>query len=610
MDNNELKKEDISIDNISGDTSLSLEENTLTEDVKNESSSSSDDLPFVDEVDGLMAVANEPVLESVPEVNDTAEMSSEPAEVNNIETLWDVPTDNVVVDSISTSEPVGQNTGNSSEEKANSIKIDDFVTNDPDLIKPIGNDTNSFEPANVSDKGYTVTSYSGGNSKFAIFGIIAIVVIVLGVAALFGYKLYVGNPKNLYKAAINKTQQEFSNVLNKMKESETLDLKEESVAIDGNFQITSNMPEMKDYTKHVYGYKLGLDVKNKKMEFKTSMKEGTKEIINASMYILGKTIYIDSKQVYNKVIYQLLDEDIFASLSSTNQQTIDYETINKLSEKLFGYLGNSLSKKSFDKENATIKINDKDVKVTKVIYNLNSESFYEMFKSMIEEMKDDDEFIELLSKMVGIEKEQVKTSLEQTELSKEDFEMEETVKFYLYTNGFIPKVIGYGVEIDTVTISYAELKGNSEFVLKGEGLEFVSKTTDNKSNGYIKVDGQELATFTLVSENKGNNTKADLSIVVKSGASSATISLKSDLIKENDRKANGSIIANLSSNDLGTSNQMGFKLTYNMEMGAQDIASFNKTGAINYSTLTEQQLQQIGLNIENALKKTPFYSGV
>ena len=76
------------------------------------------------------------------------------------------------------------------------------------------------------------------------------------------------------------------------------------------------------------------------------------------------------------------------------------------------YLGDALDEDKFKKEKDTVTVNGKDIKVTKVIYPLNQDTLYEIITSMIDDIKNDDEFIGLVAKLVGQEKEEFKSEEE------------------------------------------------------------------------------------------------------------------------------------------------------------------------------------------------------
>ncbi len=454
-------------------------------------------------------------------------------------------------------------------------------------------------------------NYSKKSNKLVILGIILTVVVILGLGGLFGYKVYIGKSINLYKEAIKKTYSEFSNYLDRLSEVDIFNYKEDSLAISGDFKLNSNIPEMKDYTKYKYDFNVGLDIKNKKVELGASMSENSKDVIAAFLYLLDKTIYIDSRQAYNKVLYQVLEQDIFTSLLKEDVNVkVDYEKIDKLALKLSEYFSDSLSNKYLRKENDEIEVDSKKVKVKKVIYTLNSNSIYEITNSVLESMRSDDEFVSLIVEISGQDKEKIKTVLEDAKVSKDDFEMEEEIEFYLYTKGFFPKVIGFGINSGDTIISYADMNTFKEFSIINKDTKIVAKTVGSKTNGSVKVKDEQLATFTLVNEIDDKNIKLELSVSMSADNQQVVLDLKTNILKESDKKSKGTYITNISVTSYGKTQEVGAELNINAEIGAKDIANFNKSGAVNISTLTEKQLQQIGTNLEKALKNISFFKNM
>lgn len=470
-----------------------------------------------------------------------------------------------------------------------------------------GNVSNNNVPVNngsVMGNNMDSNSPKKSNTKFIVIGVVVAVLLIAVVGGLFGYKSYVGKPLNLYKGAIENLYEDFNEALG---ETESFDITKESLVMNGDVKLTSNMAELNDYTKYTYDFNLGLDVKNKKMELGASMDEGSKEIIGAVIYLLDKTMYLDSDQIYDKVLYEVMEEDIFAELTSEEgTATVDYEDVDKIVEKLSQYLSNSLDEKNFKEESATITVNGKEVKVTKVIYPLNQNTVYAMAQSILKDIKADDEFIGLVAKVAGLEKTDLKAALDELEISKEDFEVEEEIKFYLYKKGFFAKVVGFGIEDSKTVVTYAKVDKLAELNVKGDGLEVVAKTNDTKTNGSVKVEGTELATFTLVLEEKDKNVKMDLTVNMDYEGSKITVKCVADTTEESDKKAKGTYDVTLSMTEEGQTIELGAKVNLNVEIGGK-VDGFDTNGAVDYTTLTDAELEKIQTNLETALEGTFLY---
>jgi len=185
--------------------------------------------------------------------------------------------------------------------------------------------------------------------KLTIIGIVIGMILVIGVCGLFGYKMYVSSPINLYRGVVDEGYETLSDFIEEIYESETFDLSKDTLVMDGSLKLSTNLEELNDYTKHSYKFNFGLDAKNKKLELGGAINEEEKEVISGIMYVLDKTMYISSKQVYDKVLYQVMEEDIFSELMTEEgmELPLTHEEADRLVEKVAKYINDSFDKSKF-----------------------------------------------------------------------------------------------------------------------------------------------------------------------------------------------------------------------------------------------------------------------
>ena len=448
------------------------------------------------------------------------------------------------------------------------------------------------------------------NKKFIIIGGIVLCILLVAISGLFIYRSYVNKPINLYKKAIAEAYEKFSEILEESPKRKQINLKEDAVVMDGTLKFNTNIPvEVYEFMNYEYNFSMGLDVKNKKMEFGASMSEGTKDILTAMVYVLDQTMYLDSKQLYDYALYDVMDEDIFAEFEmlESDLDAITEEELDTLVKKLLDYLSDALDEDNFKEEKATIEVNGKNVEVTKVIYPLNQDSVYEIAKEMLESIKKDDDLIGIIAKSLGEDKAQLQKKLNEKELSKKDFEMEDNLDFYLYTKGFFAEVIGCGFNDGASSLSLVVDGDATEVTMDGEGLWSVSRTEDEKTTGSLKIDGQEIATYTLFVEEEDDNAKIDLSIIMTAEGQKYELSFVSDVTEESDKKTKGSIETSITMYFEDFPVELGAAFDFTVELDADGIADFDSSNAVDLNTLTDEQFLQIATNLENALKDTFIY---
>ncbi len=444
--------------------------------------------------------------------------------------------------------------------------------------------------------------------KLTIIGIVIGMILVIGVCGLFGYKMYVSSPINLYRGVVNEGYESLSELIEEFYEAETFDFSKDTLVMDGSLKLTSNLEEMKDYTKHNYKFNLGLDAKNKKLELGGSINEEEKEVISGIMYILDKTMYISSKQVYDKVLYEVTEEDIFGQFMTEEgiELPLTHEEADRLVEKVAKYINDSFDKRKFKKEKDTVKLDGKDVSVTKVIYPINNDTMYDMTSSILKDMKNDKEFIKLVSKLLGSTTDEVQTMFDSMKVSKDDFAIEEEIDFYLYTKGFFSDVVGFGLENEYGLISYIKVKEKAEFVIDSEEASFVAKTNGDKTVGSLVADKEELLTFDLVYKENDKNQKIDLNLKYQEAGESFTIKLSTDSTEESEKKASSKVSVFVSVTTEGETIEFGVDATFNVEIGGK-VDGINTNGAVNYEDLTEADLEEMENNLIKALEGTALY---
>jgi len=468
-------------------------------------------------------------------------------------------------------------------------------------VEPVINDSV------VNDVSLDNSGNSKPKSKMKTGLIIGLVVLLIAiVGGVFGYKMYVSNPLKLYKSVLNNGYEYFSGVLDEFDKNTIKYNFDESIVIDGKLKLNSDLEEISPYTGYDYGFKLGLDPKQEKVEVGLSMNKDGQVTLDGFMYLINNFIYMKSDKLYDKVLFTKSEEDIFAEINFDEiKADYNYKDIDKLLEKFTGYIENSLIEDNFKKEDGTVKLDGKSVKVTKVIYSINGNTAYEMITSITNDMKKDEEFIDLLVKISGLEKKEIKESLDSIEINKEDFSGEETVDFCIYTKGFFAKVIGFGVEVEDVTMSYVSDNDRSEFSVVNEESILTAVTEKGVTKGSLKVEGVEYLTFKYSSEQKDKTAKSSLEIAVNEDGEKINIIIDMESKNVNDKRAESKLGIDIKYVGATQSMNFGIDFEYNIEVGAK-VGDVNTTGAVDMNTLSEVELQKILTNLEKAVEGTPL----
>jgi len=154
-------------------------------------------------------------------------------------------------------------------------------------VEPVINDSV------VNDVSLDNSGNSKPKSKMKTGLIIGLVVLLIAiVGGVFGYKMYVSNPLKLYKSVLNNGYEYFSGVLDEFDKNTIKYNFDESIVIDGKLKLNSDLEELSPYTGYDYGFKLGLDPKQEKVEVGLSMNKDGQVTLDGFMYLINNFIYM------------------------------------------------------------------------------------------------------------------------------------------------------------------------------------------------------------------------------------------------------------------------------------------------------------------------------
>ena len=459
-------------------------------------------------------------------------------------------------------------------------------------------DVNNSIQQNNDTMSYEFVEKKHKNKKL----IILILVIMLIALVIFGIKLYLGDSKVLLKGALNRGYTSISELLDEIEKNELDYNSDESIVMNGNLKLKTNLEELAQYTDYTYDFNLGMDLKAEQMEVGLSMNKDNQTIINGLAHVIKNIAYLKSDKIYPQMLYMDMGSNMFEEMKEETPQTINYDDIDKLANKFTIYLNNAFNRDAFTKEEATIKINGNDVVVTKHNYEFNEQNSYDFMSSILTSIKEDEEFIELLAKVTSVEIDEIKELLNEANIEKEDFEGMEKFNFCLYTEGFFSKVVGLGL-YDSETNMLATKDGErEELVIKSSYFDMSLVTENDVTTGSIKSDGEEVMSFKLTVQKSGQTTTEVVEFDVKD-TFNGKVELKTDRIS--DKKMEMTISANIEMPAEEGITTLGADFNYGIAIGSK-LSEINTEGAVDFNTLTEEDLQQISTNFTNAVAGTPL----
>ena len=536
-------------------------------------------------LDSEVAVNNEVILEPVPsqaQIEGVQVPESSLVEATEVVGDQSVP-ENVDVPATNIDVP-----------NVNPVVGGDVVNPNPEAAIPMENSTVYVAPEQPKKK-----------KTGLIIGIIVVLLVVIAVVAVLVVKSMKSNPYKIFNALIDKGYVEISTTL---KEADKKIIKynlDDSIVVSGNVKLNSDKAEIASYFAYDYDYRLGFDPKKEQIDFSLGMNKDNQVIINGLLSIVKDTIYIKSDKAYDKVLYAKNDESLFAGVNFDEFKTnANVDDINKLIELYFGYIKKAVKEDKFTTEDGTVKYDNKDLEVTKIKYEMNSNDQFEFANSIYESMKNDNEFKELVKKITSIKDDEYNELIGDLKPTQEEYKDSKTITYYIYTQGFFPEVVGFGVVGDEIVSDFIIEGEKGELTVTSSGDTLKATINDNVIEGTLKGKTENM-TFKVVIKETDNTMEADIDFGLTEDGQSLDAKIIVKYEKLSDKKVTTTYDANISTNALGTELVAGIKLTNEVEIGGK-LGEVNPVGAVDINTLTDADFAVILNNIKAATVGTPL----
>lgn len=321
---------------------------------------------------------------------------------------------------------------------------------------------------------------------------IIIVVGVIGILVALYFFLF-NNPKRVFDKTI-------SSGFDALYESLDMATKYDTMSGSGSlsYKLTATDPSMQSIFDMINGiafdYKYAVDYKNKLMNVDFNSTYNNEKLIDLSVYGENGKGYVFLKDIYSKYLSTDIEgyEEIFETTKNQEEVKVILTSVEKA-------LSKALTNDDFTKEEITIKVDGKDVKVTNNALVLTSENINRISKSVLTTLKDDADFISAVNKISQDENVDTKATLEDAikNIGEVDTTDNSTVKLSIYTKGILKEFVGMNFEVnDETTIAVSLLKtADDTYSIVGtqDSKEIVTGTlkvnaTDSTSNVEIIVN--------------------------------------------------------------------------------------------------------------------------
>jgi len=318
--------------------------------------------------------------------------------------------------------------------------------------------------------------------------IILIAVFVLLACALGGISYYMSTPKQIFKSIINKA---FNTAIDTIKSDETSSI----VTFDLKANVKMEGDIADDFSDEYYGIdpnellailnnlsisgKIGFDRDNKLAQIELDSKYEGANLVSGGMYFQDEKAYISLDGIYDKHISTEIEDydTYFEDLENKD----DYVLVLK---KLKKAVGKSLKDEYFEQE--------KEDGLTKNTLIVDEETFSEILLTILEELADDEDFIESFAVISEMDEDEIEEMLDEAIEDLEDIEeYDDTVEFQIsiYTKGLFNKF--QKLEVVMEEEDYYGDKNTIKIIFEREDKENYSfKMVQNKEtmmSGKVKV---------------------------------------------------------------------------------------------------------------------------
>ena len=366
----------------------------------------------------------------------------------------------------------------------------------PIITEPIKNETTDS---------HTERKKSGGG-KVVVVILLLLILCGAGVAAYF---YLFNNEKMVVSTFVNNVYKKLDKAI---VDSPVLDYGKDTVKLDGDLSINTNISGFETLNSEKFSYSYGLDFANKKAYVGGSIAEDDVKIIDAVIYALNDSNYILFKGDTNRLLK--IDGNGFSidvkELEKVNVSKDDMRYILKAYKNI---IIESIDKEDLVKSEKNISLSGKDIKVNALTYTLDKSTYKKFVISFIDNTLKDEKLLDILSKMTDSEVADIKKDLEDSKNSSSLDQFDSKVVFDIYTKGVTNTFVGFDVNFEDSTNIQVRDNGNDTNVTinySGNSFNFVIKSSSDYSydidyefkSGDQVINGNVTTTYNKVSDKK------------------------------------------------------------------------------------------------------------
>lgn len=431
-------------------------------------------------------------------------------------------------------------------------------------------------------------------------GLVITLIIVLIILLLsIGSFLFI---KNKYTASsfLDQSSKNINTFINEVFEGITINkdyldnIDKYDVINDSNIKLTTASSELKDLNNLEIGLKTNQNLKNNYLDMDISLKQDT-GTLTGTLAIDNNKIYIDSKDIINKVLTTKSDEDLFGNVDEYTEKLKSYAKydIESIANNIVKYLFESLKE-----ANLNTKYNGLNVIYTYEINDTNKDKINDKFMKLVNEDKvlsdiiNEDNAITLENVKITIEVKMLNNTVKNFTIKSDESEIK-GVKIDKNKYKITSDEDEYEVE---VTKEKIVINGKDE---NNNPAQAKIETSDNKAMLVYTTNDMSLD-ITINSEKK-NTSNIEIKINSENIKTNGNLTITSD---EKNKTSEISGKLNLSYNDYSIT----LDIKNNGKYGNNLVTKKNYNNAIDIENVTEEDSLTITTNLMDKISKFKAYN--
>ena len=487
--------------------------------------------------------------------------------------------------------PTPEVVNNTSENKAEGQTNNDTDAN-LNSIGGIGTDLPKEETNNLDFEDFREKKSKKG---LVITLIIVLIILLLSIGSF----LFIQN-KYTASSFLDQSSKNINTFINEVFEGITINkdyldnIDKYDVINDSNIKLTTASSELKDLNNLEIGLKTNQNLKNNYLDMDISLKQDT-GTLTGTLAIDNNKIYIDSKDIINKVLTTKSDEDLFGNVDEYTEKLKSYAKydIESIANNIVKYLFESLKE-----ANLNTKYNGLNVIYTYEINDTNKDKINDKFMKLVNKDKvlsdiiNENNAITLENVKITIEVNMLNNTVENFTIKSDESEIK-GVKIDKNKYKITSDEDEYEVE---VTKEKIVINGKDE---NNNPAQAKIETSDNKAMLVYTTNDMSLD-ITINSEKK-NTSNIEIKINSENIKTNGNLTITSD---EKNKTSEISGKLNLSYNDYSIT----LDIKNNGKYGNNLVTKKNYNNAIDIENVTEEDSLTITTNLMDKISKFKAYN--